>query len=63
MNGYQPDSRNYVVAGNVEGGARTIAFMRNAIGTQPVIEVSTYNTFSNAYEDNYYTVTLFKDGH
>jgi hypothetical protein len=63
MSGYQWDSRQYVISGNVEGSARTIGFMRNAVGTQPVIEASIWNTFSDELEDNYYTVTLFKVGH
>jgi hypothetical protein len=62
MSGYDPDTRNYVVSGNVEGGARTISFQRTSVDTQPVMEVAIWNTFAEVFEDNYYTVTLFKVG-
>ena len=33
MNGYQPDQRQYVVTGNVEGGGRMINFHSNQVST------------------------------
>jgi hypothetical protein len=64
MSGYQPDQAEYVVTGNIEGGARVITFQRSEVttpsGVRAVIEAQGWNTFTDEAEDTNFTITLFK---
>ena len=64
MNGYQPDQRQYVVTGNVEGGGRMINFTSNQVSTpsgpRPAIEAAILNTHTGMDEDTNFTITVFK---
>lgn len=64
MSGYVPGEAEYVVTGNVEGGARVITFQHNEVstpsGVRAVIEAQGWNTFSDEFEDTNFTITLIK---
>jgi hypothetical protein len=64
MSGYQPDQAEYVVTGNIEGGARLLTFQRSELstpsGVQAVIEAQGWNTVTDAPEDTNFTITLIK---
>lgn len=64
MSGYVPGEAEYVVTGNVEGGARVLTFQRSEVstpsGVRAVIEAQGWNTFTDEFEDTNFTITLFK---
>lgn len=66
MDGYESNTRDYVVSGNAEGLGRLVTFSRNQTGpigdTKQVIQASIWNTVADppAFDDIPYTITLFK---
>lgn len=66
MDGYESDTRDYVVSGNAEGIGRLVTFNRSATGSgedaTQLIEARIWNTLADppAFDDVPYTITLFK---